>query len=130
LFVLVTSHRTIDLVTPKFGSGLRIISVPAVCVVMPKAPVDEDNGFEPWEGYVWFSRKVADVDPKPEAQSVQQGAHDDLRLRVASAYAAHYPTAFLFRKYINQLKRLPCHKSAPMRALAAGNLCGRPGSQG
>ena len=70
-FLLVTSHRAIDLVAPKFGSCVRIISVPAVCVVMPKAPVNEDNGSETWERYVRFARKAADVDPEPEAQSVQ-----------------------------------------------------------
>ena len=67
LILLVTSHGTIDLVAPKFGSGVRIICVSALCMVMPEAPVNEDNGFEPPEGYVGFARKAAHVDPKPEA---------------------------------------------------------------
>jgi hypothetical protein len=93
-FFLITAHRTIDLVSPKFRSRARIVSVPATCMVMPEAPVDEDGSSETRKHYIRFARKTVHVHTKPEAQSMQQGAHDHFWLRVASAYAAHYPTAF------------------------------------
>lgn len=70
-FFLITAHRIIDLVAPKCRSRGRIVSVPATCMVMPEAPVDEDDSSETRKHYVRFARKAAHVHTKSESQSVQ-----------------------------------------------------------
>lgn len=63
-------------------------------VPVPIAAMHENRGVVFGEYNIWFAWKVFSLEPKAVAHAMQEGAHGFFRLRVASSYLGHYPTAF------------------------------------
>lgn len=60
---------------------------------MPKATVDENYLVAAWKNQVRFARKVFDVQPVSESQTVDELAHGNFRRSIFAADAPHVFTA-------------------------------------
>jgi len=62
-------------------------------VTMPKATMDEDDGMIFREHDIRFSGEFPDVQPEPEAMTMQQASHQEFRFRVPPLNAGHHPAS-------------------------------------
>jgi hypothetical protein len=69
-------------------------------VAVPKAAVDEDDGFVFGKDDVGAAGKVFGVEAEAEAESVKDGADEDLGLGVLAFDAGHIPRPPFFRQAV------------------------------
>lgn len=100
---LVSIAVCADLFLPELGSRLGESVAWAIGVAVPEAAVYEDDSLVFRQHNVWLAGElfvVGGVDGESVADSVQQGAHQDLWLGVLAADLRHEPAAFFFGKDI------------------------------
>lgn len=90
-----------ELPLPELWSAFRYICVLASRMAMPEAPVNKYDRPVFWKNDIWFARQGRHVEPKPVPHPMQQGSHDQFRLRIPGTNPGHVPTAFLFAQTVH-----------------------------
>jgi len=58
-------------------------------MMMPKAPIHEDDGAVPGKDYIRLTRQVCDMETIAKAHGVEGFAHDQFRLGIAAPDRSH-----------------------------------------
>ena len=91
----VSGNITLELTHPESLARLRAVRESTTPVPVPEAAVYKNNALQSWQDDVGTTRQLPYMEPVPIPHLVNQGSHEQFRLRVCCTNPRHVPAASL-----------------------------------
>lgn len=101
VFLLIPGNIPVELGLPELHVGLWHCRRLAPLVSMPEASIDEDDRVSLWERDVGMPQQFGRMQTEANPQSVEEMAHDHLRLRVFRPNPAHHLATLFWGKGVH-----------------------------